>query len=348
MAKMKIKVKDLGGSGGMSDPAEDYGYSGTAPAKEKPVVKSGVKLVKVEIPAKERSVRVENTFVKQKRRWPWVILSLVIGFIAGVSYQQYRARQDLNTLANNFTENYEQARNEINNQLEEQQRQLTESYNNYFSGNNGNNGSLSSIEVGETSSNDFKKINELFDKSDTLADEYIALLQQAKQNPSSIDSSRMTIIKNELEKLVDEIDELKGSNYSQSEIIELEARRDSVVSKLDKIIELQNEVNSLYANNNSSSSSSESSMRPDFKQFLDEYESFVDEYVEFMAKYQSGQLSMNDVMRYTTITAEYAEMSQKVQKLKNDNLTTEEMNYYIEVTSRVAKKLNKIASSMVK
>ena len=285
MAKMKIKVKDLGGSGGISDPAEDYGYSGTAPAKEKPVVKSGVKLVKVEVPAKERPVRVENSFVKQKRRWPWVILSLVIGFIAGVSYQQYRARQALNTLANNFTENYEQARNEIANQLEE--------YNSHFSGNDSSSGSGSSSS--EVSKPDRWGNPYGVSEEDDLGDHEI----WGGNTPNFSDESS----------------EGSGSNVS-------------------------NEVSEV--------GESTTIMRPDFKQFMDEYEAFVDDYVEFMTKYQSGQLSMNDVMRYATITAEYAEMSQKVEKLKNDNLTTEEMNYYIEVTSRVAKKLNGVASSMVK
>ena len=289
MAKMKIKVNSKSGSSSdMPDHAEDYGYSGTAPAKEKPVVKSGVKLVKVEVPAKERPVRVESSFIKPKRRWPWVILSLVIGFIAGVSYQQYRARQALNTLANNFTENYEQARNEITNQLEE--------YNRHFSGNSSSSGSgSSSSEVSD---------------SDRWGNPYGVSEEDNLGDP-----------------------EIWGGNTPNFPDESIEGSGSNISNEASEVGEV---------------SESTTTMRSDFKQFMDEYEAFVDEYVEFMTKYQSGQLSMNDVMRYATITAEYSEMSQKVEKLKNDNLTTEEMNYYIEVTSRVAKKLNGVASSMVK
>lgn len=84
-------------------------------------------------------------------------------------------------------------------------------------------------------------------------------------------------------------------------------------------------------------------INPEFKEAMDSYEAFMDEYVEFMTKYQSSDNSISMLADYAEYAKQYAELAEKLDKVDQNELTNEELAYYLEVTSRVTQKLAQIA-----
>lgn len=87
-----------------------------------------------------------------------------------------------------------------------------------------------------------------------------------------------------------------------------------------------------------------SGLRPEFQAAMDSYEAFIDEYVEFMQKYIAS--NGTDL----TLLADYAEYLEKLSRWEDDfdkweeeDLNNEELAYYLEVQSRVLKKLSEFA-----
>ena len=78
----------------------------------------------------------------------------------------------------------------------------------------------------------------------------------------------------------------------------------------------------------------------DFCDAMDSYEAFFDEYVEFMKNFDEsdpGDLSV--LADYTSMMAKYTETMEKLDAIDEDELTDEEMAYYIDVMARINKKL---------
>lgn len=80
-------------------------------------------------------------------------------------------------------------------------------------------------------------------------------------------------------------------------------------------------------------------MRPEFKDALDSYEDFFDEYVEFMKKYMDSKDTTGMLMDYMDYMSKYADMMEKLEKLGDEEMNTAEAAYYLEVTTRINKKL---------
>ncbi len=80
-------------------------------------------------------------------------------------------------------------------------------------------------------------------------------------------------------------------------------------------------------------------IRPEIKQAIDSYASFMNEYVTFMKKYKSNPSDISLLSSYSTYMTKYADMINKINDLKNKNLTSSETVYYTEVTLDVEKKL---------
>lgn len=82
-------------------------------------------------------------------------------------------------------------------------------------------------------------------------------------------------------------------------------------------------------------------IRPEIIDFLDSYEAFMDSYIDFMKGYMSADLTekMQMMTRYTELLTQYTDYMEKVEKLDNSDMNEAEILYYLEVTSRVTKKL---------
>lgn len=82
-----------------------------------------------------------------------------------------------------------------------------------------------------------------------------------------------------------------------------------------------------------------SGIRQEFKNAMDSYEEFMDEYVAFMKKYKENPSDVSLLMDYAKYVSKYSDMVDKFDKWEDEDLNNEELNYYIEVSSRVTSKL---------
>lgn len=94
----------------------------------------------------------------------------------------------------------------------------------------------------------------------------------------------------------------------------------------------------------SSSSGSSSSTNTSFREAIDGYEKFMNKYAEFLKKYKnaSGSELSSMMSDYSDMVRQYSEWSSKIQKYNSSNLSTDDYAYYLEVTSRVLKKLSEV------
>ena len=93
-------------------------------------------------------------------------------------------------------------------------------------------------------------------------------------------------------------------------------------------------------NNNSNNND----IDPDFKAAMDSYEKFMDEYVAFMKKYKENPSDLSLLTNYATYMSKYADFVRDFEKWEDTDLNDAETAYYIDVQTRVAKKLLEVTS----
>ncbi len=83
---------------------------------------------------------------------------------------------------------------------------------------------------------------------------------------------------------------------------------------------------------------------PDFKAAMDSYETFMDEYVAFMKKYaESDGTDLSILTDYADYMSKYADFVEDFEKWEDEDLNAAETAYYLEVQTRVTKKLLEVA-----
>lgn len=92
-------------------------------------------------------------------------------------------------------------------------------------------------------------------------------------------------------------------------------------------------------NRETSEQNMDSGIRSEFKEALDSYEKFIDEYCEFMKKYNSSSDTLSMLKDYTDYMTQYGDMINKIKKIGDEEMSSEEAVYYAEVTARVSKKI---------
>ena len=88
----------------------------------------------------------------------------------------------------------------------------------------------------------------------------------------------------------------------------------------------------------------EAEIRPEVKEFLDSYEAFMDEYAAFMQRYMNadGNTMLSLLGDYYSMLERYTEFAEAIDDMDESEMTTAELAYYIEVTSRVSQKLLRV------
>lgn len=84
-------------------------------------------------------------------------------------------------------------------------------------------------------------------------------------------------------------------------------------------------------------------IRADFKKAMDEYEDFYDEYCQFMKKYKANPSDLTLLSQYANMLTELGEMDEAFKKWESEDLNDAELAYYMEVNSRITKKLLEVA-----
>lgn len=88
-----------------------------------------------------------------------------------------------------------------------------------------------------------------------------------------------------------------------------------------------------------------SGIRPEFKEAMDSYEEFYNEYCDLLKKYTEDPTDLG-------LLAKYGEMLKKVEKMDEafkawdqEEMTSEELKYYMDVNNRVVKRLIDVAGN---
>lgn len=88
----------------------------------------------------------------------------------------------------------------------------------------------------------------------------------------------------------------------------------------------------------------ENGIRPEFKKAMDDYEAFYDEYCAFMKKYMANPTDLSLLGEYSDMMQKLTEMDEAFAQWESNDMSSEELSYYLEVTSRVSQKLLEVAS----
>lgn len=86
-------------------------------------------------------------------------------------------------------------------------------------------------------------------------------------------------------------------------------------------------------------SSSSNGLRKEFKDAMDSYEAFYDEYCTFLKKYKANPTDLSLLSQYVTMMQKLTDMDDLFNKWETSDLNDAEMKYFLEVQTRVLKKL---------
>ena len=78
-----------------------------------------------------------------------------------------------------------------------------------------------------------------------------------------------------------------------------------------------------------------------FKKTMDDYEAFMDSYCELVKKYNSDPATFMD--EYLEMNQKYLVVMEELDEIDEDELTDEELQYYLEVMNRINGKLLEVA-----
>jgi len=119
----------------------------------------------------------------------------------------------------------------------------------------------------------------------------------------------------------------------------------------DKVDDIDNNINNIgketeavsfeetVSTETESINTSNSDGNMDFKAVMDAHEKFFDEYIEFIKKYKESGYSSSMMGDYQKLMLQYAEEMDKIDAIKNDELSPDDLAYYNEVYTRIMKKL---------
>ena len=79
----------------------------------------------------------------------------------------------------------------------------------------------------------------------------------------------------------------------------------------------------------------------EFKKTMDDYEAFMNDYCDLMEKYNSDPASVMD--EYLEMNQKYLTVMDELDAIDEDELTDEELAYYLEVMNRINTRLAEVA-----
>ena len=87
------------------------------------------------------------------------------------------------------------------------------------------------------------------------------------------------------------------------------------------------------------SKSGSNTVSSSFKETMDSYEKFFDDYIAFMKKYKENPNDMELLTDYLDWMQKYSDYMEKLDSIDQDSLSDADLAYYIEVNTRISKKL---------
>ncbi len=96
-------------------------------------------------------------------------------------------------------------------------------------------------------------------------------------------------------------------------------------------------------NQTSSGVTSTGEIRSEFKAAMDSYEAFYNEYFQILKQYKENPANISILSKYMELMGKLSDMDAKFKAWKNNSLNDAELKYYLEVNSRISKKLLEFA-----
>ena len=87
----------------------------------------------------------------------------------------------------------------------------------------------------------------------------------------------------------------------------------------------------------------DSGLGKEFKAAMDSYEKFMNDYVAFMKKYQANPSDLTLLAEYSEFMSDYAKAMSDFAEWEDEEMNNEELAYYLDVQTRVNKKLLEVA-----
>lgn len=133
-----------------------------------------------------------------------------------------------------------------------------------------------------------------------------------------------------------------GANVVEISLEAPEETKDTSISTITETITLPEENNAENKTTTENTVSNSNELSENFKEAMDSYEEFINEYVEFMKKYEENPTDFSLISQYATMLQKYSEQVSAFNKWESEDMTTEEVVYYIDVQARVTEKLLEI------
>ena len=94
---------------------------------------------------------------------------------------------------------------------------------------------------------------------------------------------------------------------------------------------------------NESTNQREDTIRSEFKEAMDAYEAFYDEYCKLIEEYKKNPTDLSLLGKYTEMLAKIDEMNKAFEAWDEDEMSTAELKYYLDVNNRVMQKMLDVA-----
>lgn len=86
-------------------------------------------------------------------------------------------------------------------------------------------------------------------------------------------------------------------------------------------------------------------IRPEFQAAMDSYEAFYDEYCTLLEQYQEDPTDFGVLTQYTEMMSRIAEMDEAFEAWDDEEMSNEELAYYLEVSARIQQRLAKMIAN---
>lgn len=117
---------------------------------------------------------------------------------------------------------------------------------------------------------------------------------------------------------------------------------ENITKKVVASVNAETEKNNDFKETIEASETESEKMRSDFIAAMDSYEDFMDKYVAFMKKYMNNPSDSSLLMDFADYSSKYAEFVSDFDNWESEELSDAELKYYIEVQTRVNKKLAEV------
>ena len=111
------------------------------------------------------------------------------------------------------------------------------------------------------------------------------------------------------------------------------------MNKISNSQEISEIPNNIETSPKETEANNTTGLRPEFKEAMDSYEAFYDEYCSFMIEYQKNPTDINLLFKYTEMLTKLSEMDAAFKSWDQNELSDEELKYYLDVNNRVMQKL---------